>query len=411
VAVLVFATIQNGFEWHIMGGGITRAPALLFSLLAIVFAYRAYRLDGWQHPVLATLFASLALLSHPDAFVVISVALLFVVYGRSPRGLRNTVLIAGGVALLTAPWWGTVIARHGLDTVLSAAGSRTEQGWGSSGSILPWRHFLDFPFTKQPLLNWPAVLAIIGAGAALASAQLFPPLWLAAEVLVEPHQAANFVHAPVALLVGFAAGSVIAPAWRYLAPGRADAGSTTLDADLAGMPSRSRMLYWRLGGGLVAGYFVIIMLFSVLNEPDQLDHLEPLEVEQRQLMAWVDDNTAEGASFMVVSGLPWWGDRVSEWFPALTHGHSVFTAQGSEWFGDTFKERIEGHEDLQECAEEDASCLDEVADEHDASFEYVYIASRCCDDLIESIRQSSDYRIVHEAPGGVVARRVDAPSR
>lgn len=409
VAALVFATMQNGFEWHIMGGGITRAPALLFSLLAIVCAHRAYVLEGWKYPVLAALFASLALLSHPDLFVIVGVALLFVVYGRSRRGLRNTVVIAAGVALLTAPWWGSVIARHGLDTLLATGESRTEQGW--TDSILPWRDFLTFPFTKQPLLNWPAVLAVLGAGAAIASAQFFLPLWLVAEVLAEPHQAPNFVHVPVALLIGVAAGSVIVPAWRWMTFVASTEDNGAADGESPPRSRRSGNVYRWLGLGVVAGYFFIVTLFSALNEPDQLDHLQPLEAEQRALMGWVEQNTPAGSPFLVVSGLPWWGDRTSEWFPALTGGHSLVTAQGAEWLGETFTARIDGHEELQTCGDETADCLGRVAREHNVEFEYVYIASSCCETLTESLRDSSEYRIEHEAEGGLIARHLTATGR
>lgn len=406
VAVVVFATVPNGFEWHIMGGGITRAPALLFSLIAIAFAYKAYHFEGWRSPVLAAVFASLALLSHPDLFVVVAVALLFVVYGRSRDGVLKTAVIATGVVLLTAPWWESVIVRHGLDTLLATGGSRTEQGW--TDAIIPWRDFLTFPFTKQPLLNWTAVLAILGIGAAVASAQLFLPLWLIAEVLAEPHQAPNFVHVPVALLVGVAVGSVIVPAWRRIATPRGDEdGFGPLDPDAPPPRLRSERIYRWAGAGLLAAYFLIVTMFTALNEPGQLDHLQPLEQDQRELMAWVDVNTPAGSPFLVVSGLPWWGDRTSEWFPALTSGHSLFTAQGSEWLGDAFTERIDAHEELQACAEEGADCLDEVAREHEVRFDYVYVvASDCCTALIDSIRGSPQYEVVHENAGGIVAQRV-----
>ncbi len=410
VAVVVFATMQNGFEWHIMGGGITRAPALLFALIAIASAYQAYRVEGWKHPILAAVFASLALLSHPDLFVVVAVALLFVVYGRSREGVLKTVVIAGGVALLTAPWWESVIVRHGVDTLLATGGSRTEQGW--TDAVIPWRDFLVFPFTKQPLLNWPAVFAVLGMGAALASAQLFLPLWLIAEVLAEPHQAPNFVHVPVALLVGVAVGLVIAPAWRQLTSTRvAGDGVGPFDPDSPSPRSRGERIYRWGGAGLLAGYLLLVTMFTALNEPGQLDHLEPLDREQRTLMEWVDTNTPPGSAFLVVSGLPWWGDRTSEWFPALTHGHNLFTPQGTEWLGDTFTQRIDGHVSLQECASAGAGCLDSVAREHEVRFDYVYVvASECCTPLIDSIRNSPEYEVVHESAAGIVARRsAEAP--
>jgi hypothetical protein len=249
------------------------------------------------------------------------------------------------------------------------------------------------------------VLAIVGAAAAVASGRFFLASWMFAEVLVEPHQSPNFVHVPVALLVGFAAGAVIAPAWRQLRPERRDEGAVLLGGSAA-RRSRLRTTYWWLSAGLLAAYLLVITLFSDLNERGQLDHMEPLAGDQRELMAWVDTNVPAGSPILVVTGFSWWGDPISEWFPALTRAHSVFTVQGAEWLGDAFNDRMEGHGELQECGEEDVECLDEVAKEHEVQFDYVYLASRCCDELAESLRDSSAYRIVHEDAGGIVAEHL-----
>lgn len=406
-AVLVFATIQNGFEWHIMGGGITRAPALLFSLLSIYYAYRTY--EGYRPPHIAAAagFAGLALLTHPDLFVIVSVALLFLIYGRSRRGLIATAFIAVAVAAVTAPWWGTVIARHGIDTLLATGGSRTQQGW--TDSVLPWRDFLTFPFTKQPLLNWPAVFAVIGGCASVVAGQLFLPAWLVLEVLAEPHQAPNFVHVPLALLIGWAAGAVVTPAFSRLSADRHRVKDAPERQPRSEVRRNRRLDSMWVGSLLLGGYLLVVAMFSAFNEPGQLDHMKALTEDERALMAAGDTNIPAGSPVLVVSGLPWWGDRVSEWFPALTRSHSLFTAQGSEWLGDAFTERIAGHDDLQQCGSASADCLDRVAREHDVAFRFVYIDAKRCGPLLESVRGSSDYHIVTENTAGAVAERL-APS-
>ena len=401
-SVIVFATIQNGFEWHIMGGGVTRAPALLFSLVAIYHAYQLYKIGGRTHLAAAAVFAGLAVLTHPDLFVAVGIGLLFLVYGRSRRGVRDTILIAIGVAAMTAPWWGSVIARHGADVLLATGESRTQQGW--TDSILPWRDFLTLPFTKQPLLNWPGVVAVLGAGAAIATGQFFLPLWLVAEVLAEPHQAPNFIHVPVALLIGFAVGGVIAPAWRgFSAEPPRDAGTSGAETATPPRAPREHRSHLWLGASLLVGYALTVGLFSAFNEPGQLDHMRGLDRDRRELFGWIDTNTPPGSPFLIVSGLPWWGDRISEWFPALTRGHSLFTAQGSEWLGDAFTQRIAGHDALQGCGQKAVECLDQVARAHDVRFRYVYVDSACCASLADSLRHSAGYQVIYESRAGILA--------
>ncbi|MFN8428022.1 MAG: hypothetical protein U0X87_17415 [Anaerolineales bacterium] len=56
IAALFYATIPKSFDWTIMGGGITRAPALIFSFLALALAYKLLKTKAAaQHPAVFSL--------------------------------------------------------------------------------------------------------------------------------------------------------------------------------------------------------------------------------------------------------------------------------------------------------------------------------------------------------------------
>ena len=110
LAALVYALSSRAFVWQVMGGGITRAFGMLFLILFLWQAIQLFKEYSHKKLALTILFGACAVLSHPQTALhaVLGGALLFLFYGRNKRGIISALLVGAGVALLTAPWWGTV---------------------------------------------------------------------------------------------------------------------------------------------------------------------------------------------------------------------------------------------------------------------------------------------------------------
>ncbi|HRC62270.1 MAG TPA: hypothetical protein PLX85_03495 [Dehalococcoidia bacterium] len=395
-AAIAFAVLVEGFHWHIMGGGITRAFGLLFALLAIQQAVRLFiERDGrGLLPVIG--WASAAQLTHPNLVAPIAIGLIVLLHGRSRPALKQAAIVAGSVLVLTAWWWGALVLRDGAGTFLALRASRFSEYFYHDG--YPWRALLDWSFTTQPVLNWPAALALIGAAALIARGAYLVPLWLVAEFVLEPTQAHNFLPAPVALLVGAGVGLVVLPAltrpWAFEEPEAPAAWRRW---------ARPR---WGLGSRIATTGFVtvlgVIALSSALAKPE-LPALRSLSGDERANLEWIARETPADARFLVVSGQPWWADGLSEWFPALTGRHSDYTAQGYEWLGVEFPNRIYWHDRLQGCGGEDASCLDDVVVRSQSSYDYVYVRTNCCGELRDAILSSTRFRVVRQNEAGIIA--------
>lgn len=104
-ATLAFAILPRGFDWLIMGGGITRAFGLLFGILTLACAQRLFtapqpRLIFWTSG-----WAALAALSHPESALQAAFALLLLLFfNRSRANLAYALLAAALALLLTSPW-------------------------------------------------------------------------------------------------------------------------------------------------------------------------------------------------------------------------------------------------------------------------------------------------------------------
>lgn len=157
LAVLIFALSPRSFLWQVMGGGITRSFGMLFLLL---FLYKIRQLfKNYKHKelILAVLFGAGAVLSHPQTALhaALGGALILIFYGFNKRGFISAFFTGLGVALLTAPWWLTVLTQHGMHPFISA-GQTSQRTLESYLQILHFNGFGDYLFS--PVLS----LAFVG---------------------------------------------------------------------------------------------------------------------------------------------------------------------------------------------------------------------------------------------------------
>ena len=96
-AACAFALLPRSYEWLIMGGGLTRSLGLLFAMAVLAQAVALYRSPSALRIATAGILAALAVLTHLEMglFLIYSLALFFLVYGRTWRGLRGCPSTSG----------------------------------------------------------------------------------------------------------------------------------------------------------------------------------------------------------------------------------------------------------------------------------------------------------------------------
>jgi hypothetical protein len=408
-AAVSFALLPTAFDFMIVGGGLPRAFGFLFCILTLHQAADLHSSRRLSRLAATAVLASLTVLSHPVVawFMVYSLTILLFFLGPSRRALANLLGVGAAALLLTSPWWGVCIARHGLDPFLAAfqAGTRS---W--SALLAP---FL-FMHTNEPYLTLQAVLALLGLFLTLRERQFLLPAWLAAVFVFETRLTATYAAIPTALLAGIGFGRVVMPGLTRLASSPTEGGPSRTAALPPDTVGRTRAM--PATGGWVAllatGYFLVYMLIAAfLSAPH-----EALPQSQRLAMQWIRSNTPAGSQFAVISGIRLAGiDYVSEWFPALTGRASLATPQGYEWFpGQVFDRRWDLHADLQDCARRDVSCLEEWAAGVHSPYTHVYLVkvppfAGEPEGLYASLLSSSDYDEIYNQEDVVVFAYHPAP--
>jgi hypothetical protein len=408
LATAAFALLPMSFQWAIMGGGLTRGLGFVCAVLGLRYVYELYTRPSRRAIILATVLAAGTALSHPAMawFLAYSSVIFFLAHGRTRAALRRALIVAAGTIALTAPWWATVLSRHGLYPLLASGGS----GWGPFAPL----QLLTLTITNEPFFPVLGALAALGALACLLERRAWLPVWLGVMALLDARSPLATASVPLALLAGIGAGDVLLP-WLAQPAAERRSESPAL-ADHAPRTPRRPSTLMLATGGLIA---FLALLGATVDLNGVLVGLTP---DQRAAMRWAADATPPGARYLVVTGSLFpTRDRVSEWFPALAARPSVTTIQGYEWAPDrAFEERVERYPAIQRCAYRGAACVEAWAREAGVEFDYLYLPKGatgasttpalmedCCWALRTSIGQDVGYEAVYDGPGATIFRRTD----
>lgn len=348
LAVLVFALAPRSFLWQIMGGGITRAFGMLFFLLLLWQAIQLFRKYGKKHLVFSILFGAGAVLCHPQTALhtALGVLLLFGFYGLNKRGFTSAIFTGAGTAFLTAPWWWTVLSRHGLEPFISA-GQTSQRTLESYLSLLRFEGLGDYLFLPIVLLALPVLWS------SLRKREFLFITWIAAACLADPRGADGIILLPLSMLAG--AGLQKLSAWIS----RPDSDQ----AEVIFMKRRARILLFCL-----IFYFIVvagIFDFQLINTSLKADDLAMIE--------WVNKNIDGEKTFLLATGREFsMSDPLQEWFPALTDQHSATTMQGLEWtLGENFFPWYAELIAFQHCT--DVNCVSEWSMRNGVDYDFLVV--------------------------------------
>ncbi|HEU4700433.1 MAG TPA: hypothetical protein VFS40_14710 [Gemmatimonadales bacterium] len=403
-AVAAFALVPRSFVWLLMGGGLTRAPGVLFALLALGAVHDWCVRGRWRAALLAALCAGLTVLSHIGTapWLAVSIVLFFLWFGRSRRALAGMAVVAGGATLVAAPWALAVVRVHGWAPfrAAAAAGNAVWSSGATAWQVAVALARFGVTMTGESFFPLVGVLAVLGGVLLLPRRQLLLPVWWIASLVVDPRQGATFASVPVALLAAVGACEGI---WPLLRRAAGEAAAPGLERWFPAAVAAAALLYATAGA-----------LVSDPRYAGEASLLVALDASDRAAMRRMATLTPAASRFVVVSGRGWFYDPYSEWFPVATGRPSVATVQGTEWLpAGAFRRQQKLAQQLQRCGGGTAACLDRWAAAWRISFTHVYVPrgvlSTCCAPLVGSLRADPRWRVVYDGPGAIAFARVPAP--
>lgn len=400
VATFVFALVPASFDWLIMGGGMTRSPAFFLALLTLYTIYRLYTRRENRYIFWTALLSALTILTHPETALhtAFSALAFFLFFGRSKSGIGKSLAVAGLTLLLTVPWWGMVLARHGSSPFLAAG----QTGWHGIGAAV---QLFRFDLTHEYDLSTIGTLGLIGLFWSLAEKKYFLPAWLAIIFVSEPRNAPLYVAPCVALLAALALTRILRVFDRISSKNEEEAA-----------PFSSP--WAKTAFAVLLGQWV----FSCIGTTLLLVNTISLTSADQAAFRWVAANTPVDSRFLILTGNMPFSDPASEWFPALSGRESVATIQGHEWdAGSNFNHLLSESYKVQYCINQAPSCLEAWLTENQAEIDYILVrglTSRMGEALapIENplpalLAADGNYEIVYQAGGITILQKSNPAQR
>lgn len=415
LAAAAFALTPRSFTWLIMGGGLTRSLGLAAALFALAAYRTAYREDADPRTrrralIVATLLSAATLATHLEAAVLLATGILLSSVAQPTRWRITVFLTVGlGTVVLTAPWWATVLVRHGFEPFVAArsyGGDVLSDGLISSNLF---ERLITPVITHEPFFAIVGATGALGAFIAVARGHwVLPALW-GALILLNMRALATFSVVPTALLAGYATAQVLIPILRAAATGEGDdpaTGPDTVSTDpatptAATRAPRSEFASWR--PALMAGLVLGILFYGATHQTrGEAAYLRPVSDADQRAMKWAALALPPDSTFLIVPARPWPADREAEWLPALARRPAVNVPQGYEWVDGAFDERVYYHDLAWACWYQTADCIEAIA--QDLEFTHVYLPSGCCDPLLTSFMNDPRYDVEYLAGAAIVRR-------
>lgn len=367
-ATFVFALFSPSFTWQLMGGGLTRSPALFFTVLALAEFVIWVKTDHWKNFAGVALFTALTTLCHLEMLLmlVLSYLAIMLVCKRSWKFFRKLALAGVCTIVLIAPWWGTVIAQHGISPFINASKV-------GSFSLLTTVAYIFGLTPTQDLNEIIFTLAgLAGAAILISRRDWLLSVWWLTFVVLDPRSTQRSVTIPIALLAGVAIDEAFRwlnrnlPVFKKKPQAQSEQGQSVVNSSLKFL--------------LI---FILIFVFftDMVGKYTGHSFLVSVNPQNRQAMEWVKQHTPTESRFLVISNPTSWSvDIIGEWFPTLAERKSLLTAQGMEWLPDkaqakTIKElgKISG------CRMKGLNCLEEWITAGKVDVDYVYLTDNSQD--------------------------------
>lgn len=398
LATFLWSFALPSYQWQIMGGGITRSPALFFSLLSLVFISREFKTPSLRNLLLASVFAALTLLSHFEIFwnTALCMAVFWLFTSDKKKASISLLLIAISTLVLSLPYWLTIFRHHEIGTILNSISSGEFNIIKSVITLTLFNYMNEFSFTII------SALAFIGLLQLVAKKNYLLPIWFILVVFFDPRSVNRSALLPLSIIAAMAIIDVILPT---LVVATAGADKKSPNQSILLNP-RIRMLYPIL--------LVITICTFYASLVESVD-MNGLTRDEEQDLVWIRTNTSIDSEFVVLSSSKIWQyDHVAEWFPTITGRKSVNTVQGSEWLNrGNYTQKLSEYNQLKRCYYEYEGCVTKWLDDTNLKADYLIVVKSPCSDahpfcsnsMMLNLKNDKDYQIVYDSASATVFKK------
>lgn len=375
LSTLLFSAYPRGFIWLIMGGGVTRAPGMLFALFSLYFFTKYSNPQKKLNIILSTIFAALCFLSHFEwaFFLATSLLVLTIFHKKFLLYRKDALLIIGTSTFFTCIWLVYQIINIGsISPLISFLGAGFTQAFFGAMLLLNLTYL-----TQEYMFPLVGVLGVVGL-LYERKRNMWLSVWPLIPLILTPRTANNYLTIPFAI----AASSIL---YRLFIDKK----------ESITVPIFSNFI-------VVAVIYTLVGSFTLQSSPYVRDGAyTSITSEKVQSFSWINNNTAQESRFLVIPKHyedTWSINPLAEWFPALSKRQSINTAQGTEWLpDDQFVHRVKFYGEILGCYFSKIECYEDVSNKYGYNYDYIYL-ERGVDDITRlSIANSKTYTSIYQS--------------
>lgn len=357
----IFPIVLQTYLWTAKGGGLSRSPGFLFTTLTIYLFLLYLKHDKRLYLILSAIAFGLATASHLE-WGLISVASIFafvLFFGKykTKQDIYNLLIFGIISALVTIPWWGTVIYKFGITPFVSAWNVAEMDINQFFEKLVTGAIFKATIFSAKDYFL-PAFGIIGFLYTCFSKERRLLPIWLLATYIAAPKNSPISGLLPLTVLIAI--------------------GLRSFDKSLIYLFEKLKITFSKsFQPNISILYLLAVMFLSIpqlFNKPI-LTIITPIE---RTAMEYAKENTPLNAKFIVLTPNDWYSADAAEWFPYLTQRQSLTTPQGLEWVSATeFNNIVEQVTILSQMVRNEQSQIEtnQLAAYVEANFtEYDYVA-------------------------------------
>ncbi|MCW3137022.1 MAG: glycosyltransferase family 39 protein [Methanophagales archaeon] len=372
-STLVYAILPTAFSELIPGEGLCESFGVFIFIIGMIFMHKMFSTDSLKYILITGFLFGIAVLGSPGGGYAFAISLVVFSFlkGRGVFDAKKFTSVALIGAVVSSPWWLTVIDYHGIDILLNGFMSRHSD---ILGLIVKSLYFHVFGG-----LFW-AAFCLFGIFYCIIKREFFLPIWFISVLIPGGAEIGYIIPIPAAILITLGLFKVVIPGFKK---------------DI----SRTNKIHQLL---IVA--FILLIIFHGVGEAigpslyKDYDAMIYTEKNDMEAMKWIKLNTAENSIFFVINDqTAWW---LKDWFPAITRRITLNTPYGSEWAGD-FERIVQMDEDISKCTE--AYHFTEIANKYGVRFTHIYISKTQSDAyLIHNLKHSESFEVVFENTDTIV---------
>jgi len=387
ISTIIFALYPPLISYSAQGLFLVHGVGTVLFIIGLILVLRWMKCNDDTLIIFIGILFGLLLLSSPRCAFAYALVLLTVAF-LNPR--KKTLFYAAFIgiiaALISAPWWITVIRNHGITVLLN--GFMLKQPTAVSNVFLNI-YLYNFYNYQLSLM----ALCLLGLFYYIIKKEYFLPVLFLLLVLSGGFGVVTLPLILIMILFSVGMVKVIFPALKYIL--NADTPTKTL------LPLffTILLLILILGGSYIQNRDFFESKYSSLKDDEKLNF---------EAMDWIHQNTENSSSFIVKDVIAseqknqfWIGD----WFPAITHRKTLNTFYGNEW---TNKPQL-WLADLELSNCKDTYCFENVSNNYNFNYTHVYIIKYPENGyVISSFADSDNYKVIFENGKVVIFKKIIA---